>query len=511
MTNQPNILLITTDQQRFDTIRAAGYAFMKTPNLDRLASQGCLYENAFSNNPACIPARHNIITGLTCKHHGFEKNYFDDSKQLPHDIPTFPKLLADDGYDTVAIGKMHFAPVRAHHGFNRMYLMEEIPKFLHDDEYAMYLQDNGFEDFQSFHGVRHHLYMLPQQSMLPVEHHGTTWVANKTIETIKQKRGDTPFMIWSSFIEPHPPFDVPSEWAHLYDDVAIPSDYDSITPVSAIVDENKAIAEYHNESDRDRAKRLYYCAISFVDHHIGRILDTLEATGQIDNTLIVFTSDHGEMLGDLNTYQKFLPYDGSSRVPFIVRYPKYCQPGTKDKKFVDLNDLLPTFLDLASITYPAKFKLLGESIFTDVPHKDRGHQYIEHEVGNKRWISLRNERYKYNYYYGGGKEELFDLKKDPKEQTNLLHTEAKAYEAIRLDLASRLLEYEKEWGLTGYVVNDQFIELEPYVAHPFVERNYPLHVKHLDEKEQMKLKSLEDEIDIAIQNEPLVHKEYLNL
>jgi arylsulfatase A-like enzyme len=172
--------------------------------------------------------------------------------------------------------------------------------------------------------------MLPQQSMLPEQYHGTTWVADKTIETINQRRGDTPFMIWSSFIEPHPPFDVPGEWAHLYDDVKIPDGYDSITPVSAIVEENKAIAEYHDETDKDRAKRLYYCAISFVDHHIGRILDALEEKGQIDNTLIVFTSDHGEMLGDMATYQKFLPYDGASKIPFIARYPKHIEKGSRD-------------------------------------------------------------------------------------------------------------------------------------------------------------------------------------
>ncbi len=182
--------------------------------------------------------------------------------------------------------------------------------------------------------------------------------------------------------------------------------------------------------------------------------------------------------------KSFLPYDGSSKIPFIMRYPKFIEKGTRDKRFVDLNDLLPTFLDVASIPYPAEFKLLGESIFSDMNKKDRKHQYVEHEVGNKRWISLRNEYFKYNYYYGGGREELFDMKKDSKEQINLLYNDRDTYESIRVDLASKLLEYEKEWGLEGYIVNDCFIRLDEYIAKPFFERNFPIHVKYFSEEEK---------------------------
>ena len=105
---KPNILLITTDQQRYDTIAAMGYDFMVTPNLDRLAAEGCCYPNAYSNNPVCMAARHNIITGLTARHHGFDDNYFEENpKVIPYNLPTFPQLLSDAGYDTIAVGKMH--------------------------------------------------------------------------------------------------------------------------------------------------------------------------------------------------------------------------------------------------------------------------------------------------------------------------------------------------------------------------------------------------------------------
>ena len=171
---RPNILLITTDQQRYDTIHAAGFDYMITPNLDRLAAEGCIYTNAYSPNPVCLPARHNLITGLSARYHSFDDNYFDDSHQIPYHLPTFAQMLSDNGYDTIAIGKMHFQPYRRHNGFNRLLLMDEIPRFREDDDYAIYLKNNGYDYLQSLHGVRHMLYMQPQQSLVAEKDHGST-------------------------------------------------------------------------------------------------------------------------------------------------------------------------------------------------------------------------------------------------------------------------------------------------------------------------------------------------
>lgn len=510
--DRPNILLITTDQQRFDTICAAGHSHMKTPNLDRLVREGCLFQNAYSPNPVCIPARHNIVSGLPAKHHGFDDNYFDNSIQMPSDLPTFPELLTNSGYGSTAIGKMHFQPCRRHNGFDRMLTMEEIPEHLEDDDYALYLHAHGYDHLRSFHGVRHLLYMLPQQSFLPIEHHGTTWVADRTIEAMKGYTGDRPFLIWSSFIEPHPPFDVPKEWANCYDDVALPDRAVSKTLLSSLAEENKHIADYPNEAIADRARRLYYSAISYVDDQIGRILDYLEETGRLEDTLVVFTSDHGEMLGDFDTYQKFLPYDGSSKIPFIVRYPKLMDPGSVDDRFVDLNDLLPTFLDIAGVEYPANHKLPGESIFVQDGFKNRKYQYVEHNKGNKRWISLRDRQYKYNYYYGGGREELFDMIDDPRETVNLLHmAPTKEHESVRRRLRKKLIRYEKAYGLEGYVVNDEFVAMEPYVAVPYRETNFPRHVEVLSKQKREILEPMETEIRLAIKAEPSVNLNELDL
>lgn len=514
MSKQPNILFITTDQQRYDTINALGYDFMKTPHLDRLAKEGCICTYPYSPNPVCIPARHNLLTGLTARHHGFDDNYFVEKKNIPYQLPTFPQILSDGGYDTVAIGKLHFQPYRRHNGFHRLHLMDEIPEYREDDDYAMYLKEQGYGHLQSVHGVRHLLYMLPQRSIVPEKLHGNCWVADKTIAYLDENRGRRPFLIWAGFIHPHPPFDVPDKWADLYKEAPLPDPFKSKTPLSPLAEENKGIADYPNEQYLRRARELYYAAISHVDDNIGKIINKLDAIGELDNTLIVFTSDHGEMMGDHGTYQKFLPYESASKVPLIIRYPKRIPAGTVRHDFVDLNDILPTFLDVANLPYPADYPLPGESILIEKGKKNREIQYIEHCKGNKRWISLRNKRYKYNYYYGGGYEELFDMEQDPHETTNLLHPSYlnPDYHSIRDALRVQLMDMEKQYGLEGYIINNTFKTFPEYSPRFYRETNFPKFPKeivHEDEKER--LISLLDEILLAIKNEPIVDLESLDL
>ena len=505
MNKRPNILLITTDQQRFDTIHASGYDQMITPNLDRIANEGGNFLNAYSPNPVCIPARHNIITGLPCKYHTFDDNYFDDSHVIPYDLPTFAQCLSDEGYDTIAIGKMHFQPARRHNGFGRFIMTDEISRFREDDDYLLYLKEKGYK-VQSPHGVRHVLYMQPQQSLLKDEDHASSWIATKTIEYLDNSSRNRPFLIWAGFVAPHPPFNVPHSYAHLYDDADIPEPIVSKTPVSIEAENNKYIADYPNKETYLRAKQSYYSSISFVDHNVGRILDKLEEIGEIDNTLIIFTSDHGEMFGDMGTYQKMLPYDGSCKIPFLVRFPKEIKAGTKITDFVDLNDIFPTMLDVAGIKYPGK-ELPGGSIFKD--DKDRNFQYVEHQHGQRRWLSVRTKEYKYNYYYALGREELFDMVNDPKETTNLLYDDPKGYEEIRLPLRKKLLEYEIKWGLSEGIENGDFKVYPELKPHFTMENNPPVFPKNLREPED--LISLEDEVKMAIADEPVVDLENLNL
>lgn len=506
---RPNILLITTDQQRYDTIAAMGYEFMHTPNLDQLAAEGCCYPNAYSNNPVCMAARHNIITGLTAKHHGFDDNYFEENpKVIPYNIPTFPQLLSDNCYDTIAIGKMHFQPCRRYNGFTKMELMEEIPRNLEDVEYAKYLKENGFGDVQSLHGVRHLLYMLPQRSLIAEEHHGSSWVAKRSIHHLKENAGKRPFFMWSSFIEPHPPFDVPEEWADLYKGKELPPLKVSKTPISELAEAKKCIADYPDESYLQRARELYYASISFVDYNIGKIIQQLKEIGEYDNTLILFTSDHGEMMGDHGTFQKMLPYDSSARIPYIARYPKKLAAGSVDERFVDINDLLPTFLDIAGVAYPNPEILSGESIFKEDGEKDRSVQYVENGHENKRWVSIRDKHYKYTYYYGGGKEELFDMEQDPDETTNLLYEEPSvkilsAKEALKV----KLIALEKKHGLEGYIKNNQFVVFDEFKKGFYRENNSPMFPK----KQDCEYIKLEEEVQRAVMHEDVVKLEELDI
>ena len=403
---------------------------------------------------------------------------------------------------------MHFQPCRRHNGFTKMELMEEIPRHLEDDEYAMYLRANGYDDIQSIHGVRHVLYMMPQQSLLPARHHGSSWVADRTIYHLDRRAADRPFLIWSSFIEPHPPFDVPEEWASLYEGRALPPVRISQTPISALAEQNAGIAGYPADRYLQRARELYFASISFVDYNIGRIIARLKETDAYEDTLIIFTSDHGEMLGDCGTYQKFLPYDAAARIPFIVRYPAKLPAGSVDRRFVDINDILPTMLDAAGASYPDPGVLPGESIFIHGGKKDRTTQYTEYSHGSKRWVSLRDEQYKYNYYYGGGKEELFDLIHDPYETANLLFPAAPTeHLAAKETLRRRLIQVEKRQGLEGYIKNDQFIILEDFHKWILRENNPPIFTKH----ESHPHLSLEDEVHKAIEKEPVVDIQQLDL
>lgn len=503
--NRPNILLITCDQLRSDFVGCYGSDFISTPNIDALASEGCVFENAYSPNPVCIPARHNLITGLPARYHGFDDNYFESSaKPCPYYLPTFAQVLNDGGYETIAIGKMHFQPERRAVGFDHFLNMDELPDTREEDDYAMYLKEIGYGSLQSPHGVRTCMYMQPQRSLIPEEHHGSAWVADRAIDFLDATRGRKPFLMWVGFIHPHPPFDIPEDWADMYKG-KIPKPTVTKTPLSQLAEENKQLGCGFDDEVIMRMRELYASAVSFADHQIGRIIEKLDELGLKDDTLIVFTSDHGEMLGDLGTFQKFLPYDASAKIPMVVRYPKKLKAGERRDYFVDLNDMLPTFLDEAGMEYPADYDLPGESIFVPEGRKNRRYQYVEHQRSNKRWCSIRDERYKYIHYYGGDPQ-LFDMKEDPDETTDLLFGDAVAPEIkkIAAHLKDVLLSYERRYGLKGYAGPSGFKQMEKYVAAPYYETNFPKFPKNATPEEQAQFDDYTDEILRSVKHEPTV-------
>jgi arylsulfatase A-like enzyme len=346
---------------------------------------------------------------------------------------------------------------------------------------------------------------------MPEQHHGTAWVADRAIDFIQTNDGRHPWLLTLGWIAPHPPFNVPDEFADLYADADLPNSHVSETPISPLAEENRMLGDLPNERYVRRMRELYYAAVSHIDHHVGRIVQCLEWAGQLDNTLILFTSDHGEMLGDHGTYQKWLPYDSCARIPFILHWPGRVSAGVRRDEFVDLNDVLPTVLGAAGIALPTDYRFPGESLLRSDGVKDRTHQYMEYSAGSRRWISLRNQRYKYNYYYGAD-EELFDLQCNPHETRNLLAGGSSDHEAVRADLRRRLIEYERMWGLPGYVEDGDFVRQDRFQPAGYRNRAFPIFQEKLtDPDEKAAMNSVLDEVVQAIEREPVVDLEELDL
>ena len=500
MIKRPNILIITTDQQRYDTL-GIDNPVIQTPTLDRLASEGMRFNQAYSPNPVCVPARYNLLTGLSSRHHGFDDNDFGHVRHLPYDVPTFPQLLSDAGYETIAIGKIHFQPNRDARGIHHYLMMDEIPHYREEDDYALYLKQSHPE-LSCVHGVRDPLYMMPQNALMEMKHHGSVWVADRSIETIKRIGSKRPFMMWTGFIHPHPPLDIPKEYADLYKDAPIKPCVKALSSLSWLAEENKSIVSYPNEAVLKRFKELYYSAITMVDHQIKRILDALEETGELDNTLILFCSDHGEMLGDLGTYQKFLPHDASARIPMILRYPSKVKADTQSESLVSLNDILPTILDLAQIDYPAPYSLLGQSLF-DLSGRES--TVMEHGRYERRWVCLVTGKYKYTYYYGGAREELIDRLKDPDEQFNLMDHADPEIQALSEQFKAQLIQWELKHGLSDHIKNGTFIVYETPVPLPFNGTGpivFPQSIT--DPNEQAQIASLADQIINSVKDEAVI-------
>ncbi len=469
MPDRPNFLILFPDQQRHDTIAAAGFPHMKTPNLDRLAREGCLFDNAYSPNPVCVPARHYLMTGTTGRDHGYFHNI--SAPIADEGIPTLPQILSDHGYTTCAVGKMHFLPPRRHHGFDEMHLMEELPHFREEDAYAEYLAAQGRGDVQNLHGVRPYVYHTPQRALVPWEHHGENWVGRRAVEFLKQN-GTRPFFLMCGWVKPHPPWDTPPDWEGRYAGRPLPEPWPRARDFPYESEPSAWYGDFDPPAKRRAVQEAYYTAISMIDHHVGRVLDHLDSTGLASNTLVVFTSDHGEMLYDRGFFQKQLPYESSVRVPFVARFPDRLPAGATDDRFVDLLDLAPTIWDAAGVALPAG-PYPGESLLATAPRRDREHVVAESGVGAGRWVMVRNRRHKLIHWFNGGHEELYDTVADPGEQHNLLAA-GPAPAGVVADLRTRLLAAEAERGPAGSVVDGVLQDHPAKVIGPPGMGKYPL-------------------------------------
>jgi arylsulfatase A-like enzyme len=420
--DRPNILLLMADQHRADCVGAMGNSAIHTPNLDRLARGGALFNNAWSSTPSCTPARAALLTGMSPWNHGM-LGYAQTAVKYPFEMP---RMLHDAGYYTTGIGKMHWHPQRNLHGFDRTLLdesgREESIDFRSDYRSWFYSEDpDGDPDATGldWNGYEAWPFKLPERL------HPTSWIGETAVRFLRDYAKPQPFFLKVSFERPHSPYDPPKRWWDRYD---------APLPAAKVGD---WAAKYKPRSSARRdawhgdlgaamvqsARRGYYGSVSFVDEQIGRILETLDARGQLRNTLIVYLSDHGDMLGDHHMWRKSYAYQGSARVPMIVHWPDALQPGRTIANPVEVRDILPTLLDAAGVAVPQQMD--GASLLRLARKPDaewRKWIDLEHDVcysPDNHWNALTDGKWKYIFHAMTGEEQLFHLETDPDELKNI--------------------------------------------------------------------------------------------
>lgn len=483
---KPNILFMLTDQQRADTIGALGNPVIRTPSLDRLVREGTAFTSAFTPSAECVPARCCLVTG---QYPGRNRCY-NNGSPMPWDTrQSVMAALGEAGYHTHGIGKCHFTPEKRAdelHGFASRETQEEIVSDPNADDYLRFLRANGGAHLTDPHGVRGEMYYVPQPAQMPAALHPTQWVGDRSVDFIRQRQaGKQPWFLFSSFIHPHPPFAPPAPWHKLYRDLDvplphIPADWDRL-----LVFVNRQQNRYKR---RDRGLDLqlvrtmrayYYGCISFMDLQVGRILAALEATGQLDHTLIVFTSDHGELLGDYGSFGKRSYHDAASRVPLLLRGPGVA-PGARCDAPVSLVDLPATFLRQAGARFtthaPDGLDLLQ-------PQSDRVVFSQLNKAANGLYTAV-SPRWKYVWSAPDQRELLFDRIRDPGETRDLADTTWPA-PAAQVEMRDALIAWLREQGEDAALDGDK-LRVYPrrqmpdnpdawllYQDHPWAEQRIP--------------------------------------
>lgn len=431
---RPNILYLMTDQHRADCLGCAGNTAIKTPHLDSIAADGALFSSAYTSAPSCTPARSGILTGLSPWHHGM-LGYGRVAGRYPFELP---QALREAGYYLFGIGKMHWYPQRKLRGYHGLLLDEsgrsETPGFVSD--YRLWFKRQTPDLNPDATGIGWNDYRAKSYA-LPERLHPTTWTGDRAVDFIKDYRRPEPFLLKVSFARPHSPYDPPQRFLDMYDagDMPAPVVGDWADRYAPHDDPPKP-SLWHGDLGARQAKesrRAYYASITFIDEQIGRILTALKKRDMYDNTLIVVFADHGDMLGDHHLWRKTYAYEGSAKIPMILRWPR--SMGAQERRGktlsqpVELRDVLPTFLDAAKAPIPDH--LDGKSMLELVRGNTSGWRpYIdlEHSMcyNKDHWTAVTDGRFKYIYYAYDGREELFDLANDPGELRNLANQSAVA-------------------------------------------------------------------------------------
>lgn len=429
MSSRPNILWYCTDQQRFDTIGALGNPYVQTPTIDRLVREGVAFTHAYCQSPICTPSRTSFMTGMySSKVH----NTRNGNESFPDFPPLVSKLIADSGYECGLVGKFHLQS-SGHRTEPRLDDGYSFWKFSHaprDDwetghDYAEWVRARG-GDLDSLRN---------SEDRVPAELHQTSWASEMAIDFITKQRS-CPWMLSVNIYDPHPPFIPPKAYLEQFDPESMPGPY--FQPNDLKQQQKLAKIDFQGEvipPEQRNGKLIqakYYAMIKLIDDQFARILDTLEATGQRENTVIIFTSDHGESLGDHGLLMKGCRfYEGLVRVPLIFSWPGKFQQNLQSNALVELLDKTSTIVELAGLQQPEHMQ--GQSLLPILQGNADPHQlrdFVRSEYfdaldpfftgGEGTFATMhRTHKYKLSVYHGHDLGELYDLEHDPWEFNDL--------------------------------------------------------------------------------------------
>lgn len=476
---RPNIILFMCDQLRFDALGCYGNNQIHTPNIDRIALNGSTFDNHFVQNPVCSPSRCSVLTGRYPKNHGTR----DNGIPLRDSEITLPEVLRENGYVTAAIGKMHittqFVPKEDeqddwpedNYGFDIIHTTCDCKT----GEYLNWLREQSPDDYEEVKrqgeqkaredrasASEKDLSGPPQvyKSGINPEYHQSHWIADRMIDLIEEAVPEQPFFAYCSFVDPHHPFDPPEPYASMYDPDQLA---EPLMKEGELEDKPphfwkaRTAHGFSNEKYDYRVltphawgqvKAAYYGMITLIDDNIGRVLAALEEKGITEDTLIMFTNDHGELLGDHGLLFKGpFHYDSIIKAPMVISWPGVVPQGSRYSQITEHVDIMPTLLEYAGIRPPCGVQ--GASMATALRgDKGFGREYAMTEFNCYDWglsvKTLTGKDYKLTCYAGEDYGELYDRNQDPEEFVNLWddedYAEIKTY--MMKKLMDRIIETE---------------------------------------------------------------------
>ncbi|AQQ71063.1 Arylsulfatase [Limihaloglobus sulfuriphilus] len=451
---QPNIVFIITDQQRYDTINAHGYGHMITPNMDRLANEGVSFTSAFAPGATCVASRAAIFTGMYPHNTGvYSFNRWAHQN-------TWVTDLADNGYHCVNIGKMHCDPIFAQNGFHERWVAEnkcqDFEKFgLAEDDWGKFLIGNGLK--RPLNRAEMYSDWDKKLNAVPWEYeeryHVDSFVGDTAVKWLNNWDQRKSLFLEIGFPGPHEPYDPPQRFIDMYEDADIPEHKFSDDEFSKKPKQQRTLQQWfkntpHNavinyeDADAEDVKKMrkHYCAnITLIDEKIGQLLESLETNGMLENTVLIFTSDHGDSLGDHKLPYKWLMYDPMNRVPFMIK--DFRKPNKTDGKKIDdlvsLIDIGPTILNYTKTETPVYLEGRPLNDYVEKGSIEAPCQYVFCE--DNYLMMIRSKTHKMVYYIDQEYGELYDLTQDPHELSNLWDDEK--YKMLKMELKCRALDW----------------------------------------------------------------------